>query len=86
MPSNHRVARMRFTVREEGPAQPGPALRGERIEAAGQPADRHRCFPPLPGLDRREFAICAGWVGLTTADASMRHHRTSQAAAPAPGA
>jgi len=33
------------------------------------------------GLDRREFAICAGSVGLTTADAFVRHHRTGQAAA-----
>jgi len=32
------------------------------------------------GLDRPEFAICAGSVGLTTADAFVPHHRTGQAA------
>jgi aminoglycoside phosphotransferase (APT) family kinase protein len=37
------------------------------------------------GLDRREFAICAGSVGLTTADAFVRHHRTGQAAAAVAG-
>jgi aminoglycoside phosphotransferase (APT) family kinase protein len=37
------------------------------------------------GLDRREFAICAGSVGLTMADAFVRHDCTDQAAAAVPG-
>jgi aminoglycoside phosphotransferase (APT) family kinase protein len=37
------------------------------------------------GLDRREFAICAGSVGLTMADFFVRHGITGQAAAAVPG-
>ncbi len=37
------------------------------------------------GLDRREFAICAGSAGLTMADAFVRHGRTGQAAGAVPG-
>ncbi|HLQ57805.1 MAG TPA: hypothetical protein VK162_26475 [Streptosporangiaceae bacterium] len=37
------------------------------------------------GLDRREFAICAGSVGLTMADAFIRHRRLDQAAGAVPG-
>jgi aminoglycoside phosphotransferase (APT) family kinase protein len=36
------------------------------------------------GLDRREFAICAGSVGLTMADAFIRHRRLDQAAGAVP--
>ncbi len=37
------------------------------------------------GLDRRELAICAGSVGLTMADAFVRHDRTEEGAAAVPG-
>jgi hypothetical protein len=37
------------------------------------------------GLDRREFAICAGSVGLTMADAFIRHRRLDQTAGAVPG-
>jgi aminoglycoside phosphotransferase (APT) family kinase protein len=36
------------------------------------------------GLDRREFAICAGSIGLTMADAFIRHRRLDQAAGAVP--
>ncbi len=36
------------------------------------------------GLDRREFAICAGSVGLTMADFFVRHDRLDQAAGAVP--
>lgn len=36
------------------------------------------------GLDRREFAICAGSVALTMADASVRHGHIDQAASAVP--
>ena len=36
------------------------------------------------GLDRREFAICAGSVALTMADAFVRHGRADQAAGTVP--
>lgn len=36
------------------------------------------------GLDRRELAICAGSVGLTIADASVRHGRLDEAASGVP--
>jgi aminoglycoside phosphotransferase (APT) family kinase protein len=36
-------------------------------------------------LDRREFAICAGSVGLTMADAYVRHSRIGHAASAVPG-
>jgi aminoglycoside phosphotransferase (APT) family kinase protein len=37
------------------------------------------------GLDRREFAICAGSAGLTMADFFVRHGLTDQAAGAVPG-
>ncbi len=37
------------------------------------------------GLDRREFAICAGSVAMTMAESFVRHDRTSQAAGAVPG-
>jgi aminoglycoside phosphotransferase (APT) family kinase protein len=37
------------------------------------------------GLNRREFAICAGSVGLTMAEAFVRHGRAGEAAAAVPG-
>jgi aminoglycoside phosphotransferase (APT) family kinase protein len=37
------------------------------------------------GLDRREFAICAGSVGLTMAESFVRHGRAGEAAAAVPG-
>jgi len=37
------------------------------------------------GLDRREFAICAGSVGLTMAESFIRHGRTGEAAGAVPG-
>ena len=43
-----------------------------------------RLWAYAAGLDRREFAICAGSVGLTMADAFVRHSRTDQAAAAVP--
>src|SRR5262249_52058041 len=37
------------------------------------------------GLDRREFAVCAGSVGLTMAESFLRHGRTGEAAGAVPG-
>ena len=37
------------------------------------------------GLDRREFEVCAGSVGLTMAESFLRHGRTSEAAGAVPG-
>jgi len=37
------------------------------------------------GLDRREFAICAGSVGLTMAESFVRHSRGGEAAGVVPG-
>ena len=37
------------------------------------------------GLDRREFAVCAGSVGLTMADSFFRHGRAGEAAGAVPG-
>jgi hypothetical protein len=37
------------------------------------------------GLDRREFAVCAGSVGLTMAESFLRHGRAGQAAGAVPG-
>jgi hypothetical protein len=36
-------------------------------------------------LDRREFAVCAGSVGLTMAESFLRHGRTGEAAGAVPG-
>ena len=36
------------------------------------------------GLDRREFAVCAGSVGLTMAESFVRHGRTGEAAGAVP--
>jgi hypothetical protein len=44
-----------------------------------------RLWAYAAGLDRREFAICTGSVGLTMADAFARHDRTGEAAAAVPG-
>jgi hypothetical protein len=37
------------------------------------------------GLDRREFAVCAGSVGLTIAESFLRHGRIGEAAGAVPG-
>ena len=37
------------------------------------------------GLDRREFAVCAGSVGLTMAESFLRHGRTGETAGAVPG-
>ena len=37
------------------------------------------------GLDRREFAVCAGSVALTMAESFVRHGRTGEAAGAVPG-
>jgi aminoglycoside phosphotransferase (APT) family kinase protein len=37
------------------------------------------------GLDHREFAVCAGSVGLTMAESFLRHGRTGEAAGAVPG-
>jgi aminoglycoside phosphotransferase (APT) family kinase protein len=44
-----------------------------------------RLWTYAAGLDRREFAICAGSVGLTMADAFVRHNRAGEAAGVVPG-
>jgi hypothetical protein len=36
------------------------------------------------GLDRQDFAICAGSIGLTMADSSVRHGRLDEAASAVP--
>jgi hypothetical protein len=46
---------------------------------------RRRLWAYGAGLDRREFAICAGSVGLTMADALVRQGRTGHAAGAVPG-
>jgi len=43
-----------------------------------------RLWAYAAGLDRREFAICAGSVGLTMADAIGRHGRSGEAAGAIP--
>ena len=44
-----------------------------------------RLWAYAAGLDRREFAVCAGSVGLTMADSFVRHGRAGQAAGAVPG-
>jgi hypothetical protein len=44
-----------------------------------------RLWACAAGLDRREFAVCAGSVGLTMAESFLRHGRTSEAAGAVPG-
>jgi hypothetical protein len=44
-----------------------------------------RLWACAAGLDRREFAICSGSVGLTLAESFVRHGRTGEAAAAVPG-
>src|SRR5262245_14135921 len=39
-----------------------------------------RLWACAAGLDRREFAVCAGSVGLTMAKSFLRHDRTGEAA------
>jgi hypothetical protein len=43
-----------------------------------------RLWAYAAGLDRREFAICAGSVGLTMAESFVRHNRIGEAAAAVP--
>jgi len=44
-----------------------------------------RLWACAAGLDRREFAVCAGSVGLTMAESFLRHGCTGEAAGAAPG-
>jgi hypothetical protein len=44
-----------------------------------------RLWACAAGLDRREFAVCAGSVGLTMAESFLRHGRTGEAAGAVPG-
>jgi aminoglycoside phosphotransferase len=44
-----------------------------------------RLWAYAAGLDHREFAICAGSVGLTMADGFIRHGRLEEAAGAVPG-
>ena len=44
-----------------------------------------RLWACAAGLDRREFAVCAGSVGLTMAESFLRHGRTGKAAGAVPG-
>ena len=43
-----------------------------------------RLWAYAAGLDRREFAVCAGSVGLTMAESFVRHGRTGEAAGAVP--
>ena len=43
-----------------------------------------RLWAYAAGLDRREFAVCAGSVGLTMAESFVRHSRTGEAAGAVP--
>ena len=43
-----------------------------------------RLWAYAAGLDRREFAVCAGSVGLTMAESFVRHGRAGQAAGAVP--
>jgi hypothetical protein len=43
-----------------------------------------RLWAYTAGLDRREFAVCAGSVGLTMAESFLRHGRTGEAAGAVP--
>jgi len=44
-----------------------------------------RLWACAAGLDRREFAVCAGSVALTMAESFLRHGRTGEAAGAGPG-
>ena len=44
-----------------------------------------RLWACAAGLDRREFAVCAGSVALTMAESFVRHGRTGDAAGAVPG-
>ena len=44
-----------------------------------------RAVTSAHSLDRQEFAVCAGSVGLTMAESFIRHGRTSEAAGAVPG-
>jgi hypothetical protein len=44
-----------------------------------------RLWAYAAGLDRREFAVCAGSVGLTMAESFVRHNRIGEAADAVPG-
>ena len=44
-----------------------------------------RLWAYAAGLDRREFAVCAGSVALTMAESFVRHGRTGDAAGAVPG-
>jgi hypothetical protein len=44
-----------------------------------------RLWAYAAGLDRREFAVCAGSAGLTMAESFLRHGRTGEAAGAVPG-
>ena len=44
-----------------------------------------RLWACAAGLDRQEFAVCAGSVALTMAESFVRHGRTGQAAGAVPG-
>ena len=44
-----------------------------------------RLWAYAAGLDRREFAVCAGSVGLTMAESFLRHGRAGEAAGAVPG-
>ena len=43
-----------------------------------------RLWACAAGLDRQEFAVCAGSVGLTMAESFLRHARTGEAAGAVP--
>jgi hypothetical protein len=42
------------------------------------------CWACAAGLDRREFAVCAGSVGLTMAESFLRHGCAGEAAGAVP--
>ena len=44
-----------------------------------------RLWAYAAGLNRREFAVCAGSIGLTMAESFVRHGRTGEAAGAVPG-
>ena len=44
-----------------------------------------RLWACAAGLDHRDFAVCAGSVGLTMAESFLRHGRASEAAGAVPG-
>jgi hypothetical protein len=44
-----------------------------------------RLWAYAAGLDRQEFAVCAGSVALTMAESFLRHGRAGEAAGAVPG-